>query len=153
MADRVPTIVELITEYGELAAVPPEVLQLTVNSVWTQAIAEAQREVSSKVERPEGRAIDGLADLAELVLVSPRAATIERYRNRVLEVEAACLAILAVVDQVAGDTDDWIAKDPLRGIDEFERIAFASARDTTYLRLREVASEVASKADHLRGLL
>ena len=154
MDERTPTLVELMSEYGsDLAAVPPELLQKVVSSVWTGAIAEAERELTSKTERPEGRAIDGLADLAELVLMSPRAVTIGRFRARVLEVEEACLGILAIVDQVAGDTDDWLVKDPLQGRDEFERIAFASARETTYLRLREVAGEVATKADTLRGLL
>jgi hypothetical protein len=107
----------------------------------------------SKGNRPAGRAMDGLADCADLVIVSPRTGAIERYQGRALQVEAAYRALGGLIDRLLEDTDDWLAHDPGRGADEFERLEFSNAQSTIADRMRESAAEVASAADALRSLL
>jgi hypothetical protein len=153
---RIPSFTELLLTYGDdfEAEAPPEVVRAAITQIVRDARAEAERARDAGLaERPAGRAMDGLADCADWILVSPRTGPIERYRARALEVEAVTRTLNALVDRLLEDTDDWLAHDPLLGADEFERIAFASAQETIFAKVKDTAGEVAAKADELRGLL
>lgn len=155
-AGRIPSFTELLVTYGDdfESEAPPDVVRASIASIVRDARAEAVRaREAGLTDRPAGRAMDGIADCADLVLVSPRTGPIERYRERGLQVEAASRALCLLIDRLAEDTDDWLAHDPILGADEVERISFATAQEAIFLRIKDTAGEVARTADELRGLL
>ena len=147
------TLAALLAQYPDLADAPPALLKQMHDLVWVAALAEAQAEAETTSRRPAGRAVDGLADLADLVLISPRSGPIDRLARKALEVEVDVRGLLIALDHLAEEADEFLARDPAIAVDEFERIEMGNAREVIYARLRDTTAEVATKADQLRGLL
>jgi hypothetical protein len=151
----VVTIEDLLDRYdGDLAAASPAELDAANQNSWKAALADAEKARARRAERPDGRAIGGLADVCDALQGrSARTSNVEDLLLKVTDVERLMLEVGSYFERMAADADRWLDRDPARGFDEDEVKRLREDREATFVRLQADAVQVAQKADRLRLML